>query len=140
MGKHDARIAEIVEEAKAHVSKGLRPLDAVKLAGLSPRSWRRWRQDAKAGIEPFAAAVAAIKSSELSRKAWLLEQVTRHAAESWQCAAWNLERRWPEEFGKREYQNIRTNTEPQKHSPAEIEKVARAYVASVDKRTNGKAA
>ncbi len=140
MGNHDARIAEIVEEAKSHVAKGLRTLDAVKLAGLGASTWRAWRAKARKGIEPFASAVSAIKSSELSRKAWLLEQVTRHASESWQCAAWNLERRWPEEFGKREYQNIRTNAEAPKHTPAEIEKAARAFVASVDKRTNGKAA
>ena len=84
----DALIPEIL----GHVQAGLSIKDACNLAGVSTRAFQLWRKN-----DPVV--VALLKKSEL--KAKLLHIGKINAAPDWQASAWFLERKYPQEFGRK---------------------------------------
>lgn len=78
---------------------------AAALAGIDESTYYRWVErgkEAKSG--KYCEFYKSIKKAEEFAKAYYLQQI-REAAESkkhWQAAAWYLERKFPDEFGRRQ--------------------------------------
>lgn len=86
------------------VANGVPYKHAAAKAGISERSLLRWLAWGKAGKEPFASLVAALKRVEANYIQKHLKTITDASYDSWQAAAWILERRHPEEFGSNRHE------------------------------------
>lgn len=78
---------------------------AAQRAGIDASTIRLWRKKAgKAGANRklYVAFVAALKRAEADALARNVAIVQQAAAKHWTAAAWWLERRYPDEFAKRE--------------------------------------
>jgi transposase len=87
----------------AAVAAGNNRQTAAAAAGISERTLRRWLQDARRRGEesPFWPFLAALKKAEAEAVVSALTFINRAARKgAWQAAAWWLERRYPEHWGR----------------------------------------
>ena len=66
---------------------------ACAMAGIDESTFSRWR-------DRYADFADAVKAAEARAVAGRLARIRRAEDESWQAAAWYLERRYPQEFGR----------------------------------------
>jgi hypothetical protein len=115
---------QVVDQLCNAVAAGLRYEDAALLAGISRNSFRVWRRKAEKGVPPYRDYLERFERAEQLGKAALLEHVHRAARGEqlsvvehhrvdedrmvrttkgpgdWRAAAWILERRHREDFGR----------------------------------------
>ncbi len=71
-------------------------------AGIDPRTLRRWKQQGGDGEEPYAAFLAAYEKAEGDFALRHLLLIGKAGTDgTWQASAWLLERRYPEEYGRK---------------------------------------
>jgi len=70
---------------------GLKEKDAALLAGISPRTLQRWKKEDDA-------FVAEMDKKRMENKSFSIGIIQTKAKDSWQAAAWWLERNYPEEY------------------------------------------
>ena len=97
---------EIIESVAEGVASGMPFCHAAVAAGISERSFFKYqkigKEDEEAGIDSeFAQFARAMKKAEAEAIRANLEIITMAAVDSWQAAAWILERRHPDQFGRR---------------------------------------
>jgi hypothetical protein len=78
-----------------YIEEGLPMSDAARLAGVGPSTLYEWRETVPAVRE-------ALKGAEAKFKATMVAHIRRAAPTQWQAAMTMLERRFPEDFGRRD--------------------------------------
>ena len=89
------------------ISVGAYIEDACVFAGISSRQFRRWRELAEQGIEPYAERWEEINKSEsqsIVRNLFNIQNASNNG--TWQASAWLLERKYPEKYGRKETVNV----------------------------------
>lgn len=89
------------------ISVGAYIEDACIFAGISSRQFRRWRELAEQGIEPYAERWEEINKSEsqsIVRNLFNIQNASNNG--TWQASAWLLERKYPEKYGRKETVNV----------------------------------
>ena len=89
------------------ISVGAYIEDACIFAGISSRQYRRWRELAEQGIEPYATRWVEINKSEANavvRNLFNIQNASNNG--TWQASAWLLERKYPDKYGRKETVNI----------------------------------
>jgi hypothetical protein len=94
-GRPSKKNHEVIVGIIRDVSLGLPLKEAAHRAGVHPATLRRWRSQDEAVDQAVEAARAAFVQRNL-------EVVQQAAANDWKAAAWLLERRRPEAFGRRQ--------------------------------------
>jgi hypothetical protein len=92
------------------ISVGAYIEDACIFAGISSRQFRRWRELAEQGIEPYAERWEEINKSEsqsIVRNLFNIQNASNNG--TWQASAWLLERKYPEKYGRKETVNVESN-------------------------------
>ena len=87
-------------------------------AGINSSTFRRWRDQANKGIEPFASfwsEITMAESEAIIRRVARIEQAG--IAGNWQADAWYLERKHPDKFGRRD--RVELSGDP--NAPIEID-------------------
>ncbi len=87
--------------------------DAARIAGIGLTTFKVWMirgKKHKTGI--FRAFRAAIKEAESKASSSMVGKIRKAANEQWQAAAWWLERRRPEDFGRKATQVIEGGKKP----------------------------
>jgi hypothetical protein len=98
---------EMIKELCALKSSGLKNVAVCDGAGISESLFYDWHRkgasDRDAGKNTvYAEFLQSYKKAEAAHKLKRIKQIQEAAAEgSWQAAAWELERCYPEEYGKR---------------------------------------
>tara|TARA_R100000995_G_C3432256_1_gene99095 strand:+ start:296 stop:742 length:447 start_codon:yes stop_codon:yes gene_type:complete len=89
------------------ISVGAYIEDACVFAGISSRQYRRWRELAEQGVEPYAERWVEIQKSEAQAIVRNLFNI-QNAANSgtWQASAWILERKYPEKYARKDFVQI----------------------------------
>ena len=89
------------------ISVGAYIEDACVFAGISSREYRRWRELAEQGVEPYAERWVEIQKSEAQAIVRNLFNI-QNAANSgtWQASAWILERKYPEKYARKDFVQI----------------------------------
>ena len=104
MGRRSKLTPEVKEKICGYVRQGLSFEAAARLAGISESTfyrWRHWGENARSGI--FREFWEELKKAEVEAEAALVNYIRTEAQSgTWQAAAWILERRYPERWGKRE--------------------------------------
>jgi hypothetical protein len=80
----------------ADVQLGLNEKEACAIAGVNYRTWQRWKKMSKA-FPILAAHASGIRKKVLLKRVWEMSINKRES--DWKAPAWELERRWPEQFG-----------------------------------------
>jgi hypothetical protein len=88
---------EIVKEIIDNISKGATNLDAATMAGICEDTFYAWQKE-------HAEFSEQIKKAKAVRKTAMVNKVLTAARQSWQAAAWYLERTEPAEFARRDRQ------------------------------------
>ena len=92
------------------ISVGAYIEDACVFAGISSRQFRRWRELAEQGVEPYAEKWEEINKSEsqaIVRNLFNIQNASNNG--TWQASAWLLERKYPNKYGKKDTVNILDN-------------------------------
>jgi len=102
--RHKFQDESVWQRLNQAISVGAYIEDACVFAGISSRQYRRWRDLAEQGIQPYADRWKDINQSEAQSVIRNLINIQNSANNgSWQASAWILERKYPERFGRRDY-------------------------------------
>lgn len=108
---------ELVDEIIKYIEEGSSDKDAAALAGISRETFYQWQRPFLDGLDASdkipnpdykADFSDRLKKAELKRKKALINRVITN--DSWQSAAWYLERQFNEEFGEKKKIEV---TDPQ---------------------------
>lgn len=89
---------EGVKEAVKLTKMGLLDKDIAAYFDVTPATFSRWVNHPKTDNQ--RQLCQALKKAEVERKGALLGRILKASDETWQAAAWLLERRYPAEFAK----------------------------------------
>lgn len=87
-------IADAVRLCRA----GMMDKDIAAYLGVTPSTYSNWINHPKTNNQRQLAQ--ALKKGEVERKAALVERIMDASGDSWQAAAWLLERKYPQEYAK----------------------------------------
>lgn len=90
---------EITDELCKYIRAGNTAIDSCALANIGESTFYEWK-------EKHAEFAESIKKAEIKNKARLINIIQKRADETWQAAAWFLERRFKDEFSRIENRNI----------------------------------
>ena len=138
MGRPTVLTPRVTKQICVYVERGVPPTRAAIMAGISVSSYKRFMRN-----EDFWTAIKKAEGRLMNRLLGLiLLSATGHVdAESgkpvyrgnWTAAAWLLERRWAEDFGRIDRHLIKAEAEVTKQpSEAYVEAIARALGYSGD--------
>lgn len=97
---------KLIEEASKLIAAGNYVETTCRYLGISKETWYRWfrtGEQQKKGI--FRDFYDAIKKAEAAAEARNVAIIQEAAKTTWQAAAWFLERKYPERWGKKEIPN-----------------------------------
>lgn len=80
------------------VSEGCPFTVAAQAAGISPSTFRDWRQRGRRGESPFDVFLGDVKKAEAEGVRRRVARILKAGARHWQADAWYLERRHPDLF------------------------------------------
>jgi transposase len=123
------RISRLIEALRAgHTREG-----AATLAGISKSTFNGWLASAKepGADQEFLLFLDAVKSAEVEAEDALLAIIRAAAPKQWQAAAWILERRSPDRWGRRVKAEIAAPP-PAQAAPSEVERHIEEAQATAD--------
>lgn len=107
MSRGPGRPSKLTPEVEARYLQAIRVgstrADAAALCGLDRRTVERWMQRAEEQpTSEYAAFAARVHEADAHGVAAALAHITKASQKDWRAAAWMVERRRPEAYGKRE--------------------------------------
>lgn len=87
-----------IEDALRLCRVGATDKDIAAYLGVAPETFSRWVNHPKTDNQRQLSQ--ALKKGEVERKAALVGRIMDASGDSWQAAAWLLERKYPQEFAK----------------------------------------
>ena len=79
---------------------------AARSVGISESTYYDWLNRGRRGEKPFSDFSEAIKKAEADGETYRVSRIIQASAEQWQAAAWWLERKMPERWGRRDRQPV----------------------------------
>lgn len=111
-GRKTKLTPEIERKLTSAIAAGNYHEVACSLAGISPATFYNWMkkgEQAKSG--QFLEFLEAIKKAEAIAEAKRIQMITEASETNWQAAAWYLERRYPDRWGKQSKHDVNMNGE-----------------------------
>lgn len=103
MGRRSKLTPEVQEKICEYVRQGLTYEIAARAAGISESTFYRWRERGeKARGGKFREFWEALKRAEAEAEQRLVERILSASSDTWQAAAWILERRYPDRWGRKD--------------------------------------
>ena len=101
MGRPSKFTPEITEKVLQNIRLGMRYKDAALAAGVSDRTFAEWRQKGeKAKSGKYSRFSQSLHLAEAEGERALIARIQSAAKKQWQAAAWILERRHRERWGR----------------------------------------
>ncbi len=105
------RKTKLTPELQDDVVKRIRAGNYIKVAcqavGISHTAYFDWLKKGQEGKSPYAEFLDAIKKAESEAHVNYVAIVASHAPKQWQAAAWWLERRFPDKWGRRDRLDVK---------------------------------
>ena len=92
---------KLVEAISKLVREGVKPLRAAIALGVEKRDWYRWKEKARAGVDPYHDRIADIEVAEATYLCEGEMALGRAARLDWKAAESMLKSRLPSEYGQR---------------------------------------
>ena len=90
---------QTIDQAVKYKRNGMNNKDIAACIGISERTFYKWLNEPKS--ENQIQFGQSLKNAESEFKAALRSRIMRASDDSWQAAAWMLERLYPDEYGKK---------------------------------------
>lgn len=97
-GAKEKLTKEGIEDAVRLCRVGMTDKDIAAYLGVSPQTYSTWVNHPKTPNQLELSE--ALKKAEVERKATLVGRIMDASGDSWQAAAWLLERKYPQEYAK----------------------------------------
>lgn len=95
----DAILTDELRDALLRAIRRGAPSDvAAAVAGVSLRTWQRWKQQGRAGLEPYASLYADVERAEAVQEAGYVSRIRVAGKSDWKADAWLLERGKPQRW------------------------------------------
>jgi transposase len=91
----------VIDAIASALSEGLTFESACECGGVSKQTGYDWLKRGEAGEEPFLTFSDAVKKAQALGEYALVRTIQDATVKHWQAAAWLLERRFPERWGRR---------------------------------------
>jgi transposase len=91
------RVQEIIVDA---ITSGGTDRTAIAAAGISRRAYYYWLVRGRAGEEPYSSFAEAVLHADAVAQGRCLRIIDQAGPKDWRAAAWWLERRHPDEWGR----------------------------------------
>lgn len=82
------------------VRHGMYAKAAVEGAGITEATYYRWLERGRQGEEPFESFLADVEQASAAATLNMLDTIRKAAETDWRAAAWFLERRFPDQWGR----------------------------------------
>jgi len=109
------RRTKLTPDTKEAVLKALRAgnsrRDSALYAGISETTFYSWMARGREGEALYSEFLEAVEKAEAQSVVRNVAIIQRAAEETWQAAAWWLERKRPDDWGRRQRMDIGTNKE-----------------------------
>ena len=103
MGRRSKLTPEVQEKICNYVRQGLTYEIAARAAGISESTFYRWRERGeKARRGKYREFWEALKKAEAEAEQVLVQRILDASNDTWQAAAWILERRHPERWARKD--------------------------------------
>lgn len=119
----------VVEAICLALQDGLPFESACEFGGISKQTGYDWLKRGNNGEEPFLTFSDAVKKAQAIGEYALVHIVQSASVKSWQAAAWLLERRFPDRWGRKQAP-VELNLTVQDREDLEIARKARAMTDS----------
>ena len=110
-----ARRTKLTPDTKEDIVNALRAgnsrRDSALYAGVSETTFYSWMSRGREGEPLYAEFLEAVEKAEAQSVVRNVAIIQRAAEETWQAAAWWLERKRPDDWGRRQRMDIGTNKE-----------------------------
>lgn len=85
------------------IRKGYPYTTVCRYVGVTPKTFKEWLERGKAGVSPeYVRFYERVARAEAHAEMQTLENLKRHGKADWRVSAWQLERRWPEHWAKKD--------------------------------------
>jgi len=101
IGRNTKLTPEVQKKIVNLITAGNYVETACGAVGVSHASFYNWLERGRQGEQPFLDFLDAVKKAETVSEALYLEYIRKAAPETWQAAAWYLERRNYQKWGKK---------------------------------------
>jgi hypothetical protein len=91
---------ELQEKILLHLRLGAYVETAAACAGIHKDTFYEWMKKGARGQKPYVAFAEAVNKAIAESESRDLATVLKASAKYWQAAAWRLERRFPEKYGR----------------------------------------
>jgi transposase len=75
---------------------------AAECAGITRKAFYEWMKKGERGLKPYAAFCTAVNHALADAEVRDLATILKASQKDWTAAAWRLERRYPEKYGRRD--------------------------------------
>ena len=109
------RRTKLTLETQANIIKALKAgnnrKDSSLYAGISEQTFYTWMKRGREGESPYAEFLESVKIAESQAVVRNVAIIQKAAEETWQAAAWWLERKRPDEWARRQRMDIGSSNE-----------------------------
>jgi hypothetical protein len=102
---------ELQEKILLHLRVGAYVETAAACAGIHKDTFYEWMKKGARGIAPYAAFADAVHKAIAESESRDLATVLKASTKYWQAAAWRLERRFPEKYGRNDRVKVEAKVE-----------------------------
>jgi hypothetical protein len=106
-GRKTKLTPELQEEVVKRIRAGNYIQVACEAVGISHTTYFNWIKKGEEGKRPYVEFLEAVKKAESEAQVNYVATVASHARDQWQAAAWWLERRFPDKWGRKDRLDIK---------------------------------
>ena len=107
VGRKTKLTPEVQDEVVKRIRAGNYINVSCQAVGIGVSTYFEWLKKGEEGRQPYAEFTDAIKKAEAEAHVNYVAIVASHAPNQWQAAAWWLERRFPDKWGRRDKLDIK---------------------------------
>jgi hypothetical protein len=126
---------ELQEKILLHLRLGAYVETAAACAGIHKDTFYEWMKKGARGIAPYASFADAVHKAVAESESRDLATVLKASAKYWQAAAWRLERRFPEKYGRND--RIKVDAKIEHDGASLIAKLARLIDGGTESKKQG---
>jgi hypothetical protein len=127
---------ELQEKILLHLRLGAYVETAAACAGIHKDTFYEWMKKGARGMAPYAAFAAAVNKAVAESESRDLATILKAAQSEWQAAAWRLERRFPETYGRND--RIKIDAKVEHDGASLVAKLARLIDGGDEPRKRGR--
>lgn len=127
---------ELQEKILLHLRVGAYVETAAACAGIHKDTFYEWMKKGARGIAPYAAFADAVHRAIAESESRDLATVLKASTKFWQAAAWRLERRFPEKYGRND--RVKVDAKVEHDGASLITKLARLIEGGGEPKAPGR--